>query len=99
MPVPREAATRSKRASQSGSSAARRTSRAVSQAASSARELLLARGHAGANAFNLGGKQLHLGAGLGQRGLLRLGALEAGVLLIFQALGFGGFEIDFVLDG
>ena len=35
----------------------------------------------------------------GQRGLLRLGALQAGVLLIFQALGFGGFEIDFVLDG
>ncbi len=62
-------------------------------------KLLLARGYAGADAFHLGGKQLHLGAGLGQRGFLRLGALQAGVLLIFQPLGFGGFEMDFVLDG
>ena len=62
-------------------------------------ELLLAGGHAGADAIHLGGKQLHLGAGLGQRGFLRLGALQAGVFLIFQALGFGGFELDLVLDG
>jgi hypothetical protein len=40
-----------------------------------------------------------LGAGGGQCGFLRLSTLQAGELLVFQALDLGRGKADFVLDG
>ncbi len=62
-------------------------------------ELLLAEGDAGANLVQGDGLDFNLGAGCGERGLLGFSALQAGELLVFQAIGFGGFKGDFVLDG
>ena len=63
------------------------------------RELLLAQGDAGPNLVQGGGTVFNLGAGCGQCGLLGFSALQAGELFVFQAIGFGGFKGDFVLDG
>ena len=90
---------RSKRASQSGSRAERTASRPASRRSEFGGQLLLAGGHAGADTFELGGQQFHLGAGLRERGFLGFSALQARIFFIFQAVGFGGFELDLVLDG
>ena len=45
------------------------------------------------------GQRLDLGAGGGQCGLLGFGALQAGKLLFFQALGLGLGKAKLVLDG
>jgi hypothetical protein len=62
-------------------------------------ELLVAEGGAGAGFFKGGGEGFDLGTSGGERGFLRLSALQAGELFIFEAIGFRGFEGDFVLDG
>lgn len=52
-----------------------------------------------ANGFKRGGEQLNLGAGLCQRRLKSLRALQAGQLLVLKAVGLRGAELDFVFDG
>jgi len=61
-------------------------------------DLLLARVYADADAVELGGQQFHFSAGLGERGLLGLSALQALVLIVFQALGLRRGELNFVFD-
>jgi hypothetical protein len=46
-----------------------------------------------------GGERLDLGAGSGERAFLGFGALQAGELLVFQALGLGLGKVKLVLDG
>ena len=60
---------------------------------------LLALGHAFAGLVESAGQRFHLGAGRGQRGFLGLGALQAGVFVVFQPLDFRVNELDFVVDG
>ncbi len=45
------------------------------------------------------GKNFNLGAGLGEQNFLRLSALEACELFIFEAIGLGGGELNLVFDG
>ena len=97
--VPREAAMRSKRASQSGSRAARTASRAAPSAASSAASSCWRAATRARTPSSFSGKLLHLGAGLGQLGFVRLRALQARVFLVLQPLGFGAFKLNLVLDG
>jgi hypothetical protein len=62
-------------------------------------EVLLAEGDAGAGFVESGGEGFDLGAGGGEGGFLGFRADEAGEGIVFEAIGFGGFEGDFVLDG
>ncbi len=41
----------------------------------------------------------NLAAGLGEGGFLGFSAFETGEFLVFEAVGFAGLELDFVLDG
>ena len=61
-------------------------------------ELLLPVGDASANFVQGDGQVFNLGAGCGERGLLGFRAFEAGELFVFQALGFGGYKGDLMLD-
>jgi len=62
-------------------------------------DLLLAKRGAGAGFVQGGGEGFHLRARGGQRGFLRLAALQAGELLVFQALGLLQGKLQLVLDG
>ena len=53
----------------------------------------------GPAAFKLCGRRLHLGSKLGERSFLSFRALKAGEFFVFEAVGFSGCELDFMLDG
>ena len=60
-------------------------------------KLALAEGDADAGLVECPGQQLNLGAGGCQHGFVRIGALQARKLLIFQAIGFRSLEGDLML--
>ena len=62
-------------------------------------ELMLTVIDAGAGLFQSAGHDFHLDTGLCQCGLQGLGAFQAGELLVFEPVGFGGFKVNLVLDG
>ncbi len=62
-------------------------------------EFLLAEGNAGPGFLVSGGLDFDLAAGLGEGSFLSFGAFEADELLIFEAFGFAGLEVDFMFDG
>ena len=77
----------------------RRASRSAVECGQFAGNLGLAKGDAFAGLVEGGGQRLDLSAGGGQRGFLGFRALQAGELLVFQALGLGLGKAKLVLDG
>lgn len=62
-------------------------------------ELLLAEADAGAGFFERGRHGFDLNPSLGQSSFLSFSAFETGEFLVLEAVCFGGFKGNFVLDG